>query len=565
MASSLYPNPDLRSEALNRQGSLEPADPSTGEVMDSVFFNIENNSFKLLHSNYKGRQYDEEAQGNLLDPSDVWDQYGVKVEQPISERNAERMRDNLDEVARRNYNVDTLEHTSLNQARLFINGVGGSIITDPVQWALGAVSGGILAVAGKSLSKVPAIANSVKATGAVGRVGIAAGVGASGGFMEGVMESEILQSQAPQAGFQFTDEDYWNNVRANAYFGAAIGAVARAGIETFKAPDIRDSINQHKVNQTYSESNANKRPPSIALPRDKYQGTSPQGEFYNTHFSPSKEYSFSTQNPVSDLDLGEGYSFTSSRDYAFSEKPYSRGSKEDVSQLNTSNAKISLLDADGILDPEDIATLVEGLKRETDMPKEVLDEISKGQVPVKVLADVLSSFDRVKSKESSKLLRDIVKKNGFDGYSFKEGRLLADGTEAVGMHLFEMPDGTSVNHLNPDTPPARNRDTTARDARRIEEQKKLDYFAEKESDMYYDVDIASEFEGIDADFPNTRDAEYSFDVSGIEEARNTIREDVDYIRNNLQEGESPPPVPEDALPPEKAREVAKASDFCVRN
>lgn len=548
--SDLYSNPALRQRELNRQGSLEAKAPDTAEIMDSVFFNIENNTFKIWKSNREGAAMDEQA-GSLLDPKDVWAQYGVKTETPISTANAERMRDNMDSVAERNYNLSFLEHTSFNQARTFLNGVAGPILTDPVQIGLSLISAGAISAASKALGTSSAIASAARlATSTpIGRIASAGAIGATEGLIEGFIESEILKDQAPKAGLQFSDEDYWNNVRANVLFSSIAGG-ARQAFGEFRS--IKDQKAGFKA---FTEAEANKIPRDIEPLKERFTDNSIKGDkVYTTHFSNSGNFDFATQTPVSKTHLGKGYQFSSSKDWAFSDKGFGTPLKESIFEMDIKGVNLNLLDAELPLNIDLKRKMLDVLKEDLgDLPDTIVKQLETSYVTPSQLSDILSSIDNMKGTDLTEKMASIVKSEGFNGYSFLEDTLDAEGNPRRGLHLFEMPEGTSVNHLNPtnDIPTKSLQDM---EQLRIEQQKALDYYASKESNVDYNKDFEVELSQIDPELPPPIDS-IKGEMASIKEVNTSLVEEATSLGVEIS----------DTIEPEKAREIAKAIDFCVRN
>lgn len=551
--SDLYANPALRQSELNRQGSMAPLDPTKPEIMDSVFFNIENNTFKIWNSNRKGQGIDETA-GSLMDPKDVWEQYGVKTEAPISSGNAERMRDNMDEVANRNYNLSFLEHTSMNQARTFLNGMAGPILTDPAQVLLSIASGGILSVVGKTLGRSAAIANVAKfatKTG-FGRVASAAALGAAEGAIEGFIESEILLDQAPKAGLQFDDDDYWNNVRANVFFSSVVGSIRQGAGELRGLRDSKASV------KNFVEAEANKIPRDVVIHRENYKDNSPSGRLYTTHFSNDGKYDFDTQTPISKSDFGKGYQFSTSREWAFSDKGLGLNRKESVFEFDADKLDVRLFDAENAIPMDIKRKMLDALQEDLgSLPKSVIKDIETGDVTVNELADILSTMDNKSGTTTLDKLAEIIKGEGFHGYSFSDGTLdPTTGKFNRGIHLFEMPEGASVNHLNPDGDIVpRSTNEAGNKAKQVEAQKALDYHAEKANDVNYNREYESELETTSVETTSDPLLEFNEEASSIKESNSILEEEVASL--DVEKAVT--------IEPEKSREIAKATDFCVRN
>ena len=604
--ADLYANPALRQSELNREGNMIPSRPDTAEVMDSVFFNIENNTAKILKSNYEGSKLDDQAKDNLLSPEDVWAQYGVKTEEPISEGNALRIRDNMDEVAARNYNVNTLDHTSLNQARTFINGIGGAILTDPVNWALGATTMG-LGLAAKSLvssSKIFTAIEGLANTSKVTRIGTAAGIGATEGLIEGFLESEILLDQAPKAGIKFNEEDYWNNVRANVLFSGLFRSVGQAGKEFFgnkmgpqptRDPEVVDAenirlreeieykdrpqtfeaefrrINESKeVARSFSEVDANVNSPNRRGSSFKTASSevmtdlSPAGKYYTSHFSNGK-VDFTTQTPVSRSNFGEGYQFSGSKQWAFSDKKFGTTAKESIFEIDPSAHGLKLYDAEIPLTRDMNERVFELVQAEIGwLPNSILKQIKDGGIEAKHYADLLATFDNKAGTKTIGALNSVLGTEGFHGFSFLEDGMDEAGAQYRGMHLFKMPEGMDAKHMNPDIEGA-----TPNSKSDIDIQNELDFYSDPRNRLGFDPEIQKSMDRQTPDLPpsipgeaHTREySEISNTYSEIEAESSYIKGDPD-IDNIVDKavakiGES--------IPPEKAREIVKAMDFCMRS
>jgi len=563
--ANLYPNPALSESNLSRQGTLEGDKLKSGEVFNQLYYNIEQNSFKLFASNYRGDALDEEARqaGTLLPPDEVKKRFGLSVEAPISEGNARRMIDNQDEVIRKNLNLASLDNTSFNQIVTFATTTAGSIITDPVNIALAGFTLGVGTIAAKVgvgvlsrfgaglnfLSKIEKIRAATGVSASLAKVGAAAVAGGAENLIEGLIESEILLKESPKAGLKFTEEDYWDNVRANVFFGTFV-AGARRGVSEF-----RRRGNFKASSQAAGEISGNVRayepPPrqrSGETPGSSDTSGRPTGSHFTTHFSANREYSFETQTPFSKSNLGEGFQFTSSRERAFSDKGLGIEGKEDIFEINLDNVSTKLLDSEKVIPLELREQLVKDLAEDLRVvDKDLVDiegAIKNGDVSINQLTELLGRIDEVKGTASLAKFNKVVKDNGYNGFTFDEGSINPrTGEPDRGVHLFDLPEGVDLAHLNPDRPPSTVGAAEAQRARDAQSSEALDFYADPRNRLGYSPEIEARLNEFPSDIRSDMREIHAEEMSFMSTQLDELTEEMDLLSKALE------PVAVEGKPP----------------